>query len=327
MVQDLNNLLYFARIVEYGSLSRASAELGVSKSVLSEHLARLEQDLGVRLIQRSTRRMQITELGRRYYRRCRAVLLEAERADRVIEEAHATPRGSVRMVAPINFAQGFLASVLADFMVEYPAVEVLLEITNREVDLIAGGYDVVLRIAPVLRSSSLVVRTARVARHILVASPALLAGRDVASHPQELSGWPSVAGVHGVAPGTRHVWELSGPDGESLQLAHAPRFLSEDIFVLKHAAIAGCGIAELPPVCCRDELESGALLRVLPAWSLPQMHLHMMFASRDGLSPAVRCCVDYLSEHLLPGLEVSSIGRMRVSLSGGDEGVPAATLR
>jgi len=203
-VNDLNNILYFAKIVEHGSLSAASDALGVAKSVLSQHLARLEADLGVRLIQRTTRKLQITDVGLRYYQRCRAVLAEVARASTVIDDARGTPRGVVRLTSPVNFAQAILAPVLADFMVEYPDVEVALDITNREVDLIAEGYDVALRIALGMRASTLVVRSFLLKRHVLVASPAYLERNGVPRVPDDLRTAVSLGGLLGISRGGRH---------------------------------------------------------------------------------------------------------------------------
>lgn len=297
-MQDLNDLFYFAKIVEHGSLSAASEALGIAKSVLSQHLARLEAELGVRLIERTTRKLRVTDVGRRYGQRCRAVLAEVARAGSVIENARTTPRGSLRLSSPVNFTQGILAPVLADFMAAYPEVEVVLDLTNREVDLIAENYDLALRIAPVLRASTLVVRSFRLHRPILVASRALVAAHGLPRDPDDLRAWPSVAGLHGSARGGRHAWRLAGPGGETRAITHSPRLLTEDIFVLKQAALAGCGVAELPRACCRDELLDGRLVQLLPEWNLPDMSLHAMFPSRNGLTPAVRCFIDHLSQQM-----------------------------
>jgi DNA-binding transcriptional LysR family regulator len=156
---DLNDLYYFAKIVEHGSLSAAGAALGVAKSVLSQHLSKLEAGLGVRLIQRSTRRLQITEIGQRYYERCRAVVAECENAKRVIEDARGVPRGRVRVSCPINFSQVFVAGAIVGFMADHPEIEVTLDASNRDIDVLADGYDLVLRVGSNIKSSNLIVRS------------------------------------------------------------------------------------------------------------------------------------------------------------------------
>lgn len=313
-MNDLNNLYYFAKIVEHGSLSAAGEALGIAKSVLSQHLARLESELGVRLIHRTTRRQQLTEIGQRYYQRCRAVLAEVERADNLIDEARGNPRGSVRLTSPVNFAQVILAPLLAEFMRSYPDVMVSLDITNREVDLIAEGYDLALRIAPDVRASTRIVRSFRLDRHILVASPALLAVHGVPDRPEALPALPSVAGLFAQPRGGRHAWSLTGTDGVVQTIVHHPRLVTEDIFVLKQVALAACGVAELPPICCRDELADGRLVHVLPRWRLPDLALHAVFPSRTGMPHAVRCFIDYLAQQIDSVLDDASTSTMRVSL-------------
>lgn len=313
-MNDLNNLYYFARIVEHGSLSAAGEALGIAKSVLSQHLARLEDELGVRLIHRTTRRLQVTEVGQRYYQRCRAVLAEVERANGVIDDARGTPRGSVRLTSPVNFAQVILAPLLAEFMRTHPEVTVALDITNREVDLIAEGYDLALRIAPDVRASTRIVRSFRLDRHVLVASPRLLEAHGVPQRPDALQGLPSVAGLYAHPRGGRHAWSLTGPDGVERSVVHHPRLVTEDIFVLKQAALAGCGVAELPPICCRDELVDGRLVQLLPAWRLPDLALHAVFPSRTGMPQAVRSFIDYLALQIDSVLDEANASTMRVGL-------------
>ena len=314
-MNDLNNLVYFAKIVEHGSLSAASDAMGVAKSVLSQHLAKLESELGVRLIQRTTRKLQVTELGLRYYERCLEVIRQIECANKIIDEARATPRGVIRMTCPINFSQMILAPVLADFLFENPEVEIFLETTNREVDLIAEDYDLTLNISPRVRASSQIVRSIRVPRHLLVASRGFVEKNGLAQKPEELRGLPCVGGIQGIVGGGRQVWELVNKKGETRSIVHRPRLLTEDLFVLKTATLAGCGISELPPVFCRDELMDGSLVRLLPAWNLPEMHLHAVFAAREGLPGAVRSFIEYLSARLNQTLDDVSLGAMRLSIA------------
>jgi DNA-binding transcriptional LysR family regulator len=313
-MKDLNNLYYFAKIVEHGGLSAASEALGVAKSVLSQHLAKLESELGVCLMQRTTRRLQITDVGARYYKRCRAVLSEIDRAASVIDEARETPRGKVRITSPLNFAQVALAPVLTGFMAMYPEVEVTLDITNEEIDLIAEGYDLALRITPAMRPSNMVTRSFDLNQHMLVASPDLLARLGTPAAPEELNSLPSVAGALPAERGGRHVWHLSGPDGRQHAVLHHPRLVTQDLCVLKEAALAGCGVVELPPSWCRDALADGRLAHVLPLWSLPLLKLHALYPSRRGLTLAVRTFMDYLAGHLREWIETVLNGTLQLSM-------------
>jgi len=301
-MNDLNNILYFAKIVEHGSLSAAADALGVAKSVLSQHLAKLEADLGVRLIQRTTRKLQVTDVGRRYYERCRAVLVEVERAGSVIDDAREVPRGRVRVTCPLNFAQVFMAPLLAEFMAQHAEVEVVLDISNAEIDMIAEGYDLALRIVPCIKSSSLIVRSFTLSRHRLVASPEFVRKHGRPRLPADLRDLPSVGGALPAAPGGRHQWQLSGP-GKTQTVTYHPRLLSEDLFVLKEAVLSGVGMAELPRSVCADELADGRLVELLPKWQLPEMNLYAVYPSRNGHTLAVRMLIDYLTSNLQSFIE------------------------
>ena len=328
MSNDLNDLYYFAKIVEHSSLSAAGAALGVPKSVLSQHLAKLEAELGVRLIQRSTRRLQITEVGQRYYERCRVVVAECENAKKIIEEARGVPRGRVRVSCPINFAQILAASSIVEFMANYPDIEVTLDVSNRDVDVLADGYDFVVRVGTNIKSSNLIVRALAVTRHWFLASPALITRCGAPQGPDDLKPLPSVGGIFPVEHGARHLWRLEGPTCQRLTIAYRPRLISEDLLVLREAVLAGYGIADLPPSIFKNEIADGRLIRLLPKWQLPEVSMYAMYPSRQGLPVAVRMLVDHLMSslsrwHGLHNLEINDVKRRRSGSNGGPS--PAAS--
>jgi DNA-binding transcriptional LysR family regulator len=295
---DLNDMYYFAKIVEHGSLSAAGAMLGIGKSVLSQHLSKLEAELGVRLMQRSTRRLQITEIGQRYYERCRAVVTEFENAKRVIEDARGVPRGRVRVSCPINFSQYVIAGAIAGFMADHPEIEVTLDASNRNMDVLADGYDLAFRVGTSIRSSNLIVRSVAVTRHWLLASPALIERCGAPRDPDDLKTLPSVGGIFPVEDGGRHSWRLEGPGDQRRTIAYRPRLISEDLLALKEAVLAGCGVADLPPSIFENEIAGGRLVRLLPKWQLPEVSIYAIYPSRRGLPLAVRMLVDHLMAHL-----------------------------
>jgi DNA-binding transcriptional LysR family regulator len=291
---DLNDLYYFAKIIEHGSLSGAGAALGIAKSVLSQHLTKLEAELGVRLIQRSTRRLQITEIGQRFYERCRVVVAESENAKRIIEDARGVPRGRVRVSCPINFSQIFAAGAIVGFMAEHPHIDVTLDASNRNIDVLADGYDLVFRVGTNIRSSNLIVRALVVTRHWLLASPALIARCGAPRGPDDLKTLPSVGGIFPVEHGARHLWRLEGPRGQRRTIAYRPRLANDDFFTLKDAVLAGIGIADLPPSMFKIEIADGRLIRLLPKWQLPEVSIYAMYPSRQGLPLPVRLLLDHL---------------------------------
>jgi DNA-binding transcriptional LysR family regulator len=294
-MKDLNNIVYFVKIVEHGSLSAASEALGVAKSMLSQHLSKLEKELGVQLIKRTTRTLQVTDIGVRYYEQCLVILKEMDRASSMIDNVRTLPSGKLRISSPLNFAQVILEPALTAFMKEYPNVAVVLEISNREAALTAEGYDFALHIGPDMRSSNLIIRSFTLEREMLVASPELLARFGEPRGPADLKPLPSVAGALPPEQRGRYVWKLTDPTGELCSVPHHPRLITEDLWVLKQGALAACGVAALPPLLCRDAIDDGRLIHILPHWLLPALKLHAVYHSRRGLSLAARTLIDFIA--------------------------------
>lgn len=292
-VEDLNDLRYFARVVEHGGFAPAGRAMQVPKSKLSRRIAALEERLGVRLIQRSTRRFSVTELGQIYYRHCKAMLVEAEAAQEAIALHRAEPRGTIRLTCPVALLHALVSDMLAEFMAAYPRVDVLLEATNRRVDVVAEGIDVALRVRyPPLEDSDLHLRVLAERSQCLVVSPALLERFGPLRAPAELSRLPSLD-LETTQP--HHSWQLIGPNGQAAKIHHRPRLVTDDMVALRKAANAGVGVVQLPTIFLLDELRDGTLVRPLPEWA-PRRHIiHAVYPSRRGLLPAVRALLDHLA--------------------------------
>ncbi|MFC5570297.1 LysR family transcriptional regulator [Lysobacter yangpyeongensis] len=290
---DLNDLYYFAQVVEHGGFAPAGRALGMPKSKLSRRIALLEERLGVRLIQRSTRHFSVTEVGQTFHAHCRAMLVEAEAAEEAIEVTRTEPRGVVRMTCPVALLDTTVAPMLAAFMVEHPRVEVHLEATNRRVDVVGEGIDVALRVRPPpLQDSDLVMRVLAERSQCLVASPGLVEQHGVPSGPADLARFPS---LDLGAPQNEHVWHLFGPDGAQASIHHQPRFITRGMPALRAAAIAGVGVVQLPTMMIAASLASGELVRVIPEWRPRREIVHAVFPSRRGLLPSVRALIDDLA--------------------------------
>lgn len=296
-MQDLNDLFYFVQVVEHHGFAAAGRALGIPKSKLSRRVALLEERLGVRLVQRSTRRFSVTELGQDYYRHCKAMLVEAEAAQELIDFARAEPQGIVRVACPVALLHFQLGVMLARFMASHPRVQVQLDATNRRVDVIQEGYDLALRVRfPPLEDSDLVMKVLGESPQCLVASPALLEEHPPLQVPADLHGVPSIGlGLDLARTRSEHVWQLNGPDGRSVVATHTPRLVTDDMMALRQAALAGVGIVQLPTMTIRDEFRAGTLQRVLPDWAPQSGIVHAIFPSRRGLLPAVRQLIDYLA--------------------------------
>lgn len=291
-MQPLEEFYYFAQVVEHGGFAKAARALGIPKSRLSRHVAALEARLNVRLLQRSTRRFVVTEVGHDVHRHAMAMLAEADAALQVVEFARAEPRGIVRVSCPVAIAQSMLAAIVPEFLAQYPAVRLQMHVSNRRVDVLSEGFDVALRVRT--RPSGedgLVMRTFGESCELLVSSPAYL---ERVGRPKEPAGLSELATLSFDAEGERTSWEMRGPDGQTATIEIAPRVVCHDFAVMRAAALAGLGVARLPESVVRDDLAAGNLERVLPQWSTPQGILHLVFPTRRGLLPAVRAFIDFL---------------------------------
>jgi DNA-binding transcriptional LysR family regulator len=298
-MQDLNDLYYFVQVVEHQGFAPAGRALNVPKSKLSRRIAILEERLGVRLVQRSTRKFAVTEIGHSYYQHCKAMLVEADAAQEVIDRTRAEPQGIVRVACPVTLLHFHVGAMLMQFMADHPRVQVHLEATNGRVDVIQEGFDLALRVRfPPLEDSDLVMKVLGDSRQCLVASAALLKQHGPLHVPADLYAMPSVD-LGG--PQRDHAWQLDGPNGAAVVVPHTPRLVTDDMMTLRQAALAGVGVVQLPTMTIREEFRSGALLRILPDWAPRPGIIHAVFPSRRGLLPAVRLLIDSLAlqfEHL-----------------------------
>lgn len=293
-MEDLNDLYYFAQVVEHGGFAPAGRALGEPKSKLSRRIAALEERLGVRLIQRSTRHFSVTEIGQEYYRHCLAMLVEAEGAAEVIERHRAEPQGRVRLSCPTALLNFWVGPMLAEFMLRYPLVELQVEATNRQVDLIQEGFDIALRVRfPPLEGSELVMKVLGESRQMVVGAPALRQRLGERPSPTEVAALPT---LHWGSPQRDYQWQLDGPDGARAQARYQPRLVTDDLMALRQAAVVGVGAVHLPSVVVREALADGSLVNLLPDWAPRTGIVHAVYPSRRGLLPSVRGLLDFLGQ-------------------------------
>lgn len=289
---DLNDLAYFANVVEHGGFAPASRATGVPKSKLSRRVAALEQRLGTQLLMRSTRRFTVTEVGRVYYRHCRAMLVEADAAQEAIASAHAEPCGTVRISCPVALLAARVGAMLAQFMLRYPRVRIVAEETNRRVDVVAEGFDLAIRVRPFpLQDSGLVMRVLSDRGQCLVASPSLLRSHGMPDGPHDLMRFPTLDLSQSQED---HRWRLQQADGDPVEIRHQPRLVTHSMLALREAALAGVGVVQLPRMFIADELARSLLVNVLPGWEPRREVIHVVYASRRGQLPAVRQLIDFL---------------------------------
>jgi len=288
---DLNAMSVFVEVVRAGSFTAAARALDMPKSSVSRKVADLEDHLRTQLLHRTTRSVGLTDVGEIYYRKCAAVVAEAKAAEDLVAEMHSVPCGRLRMTAPPTFA--FLGPILAEYLVRYPQVRIELTCTERLVDLVAEGFDLAVRAGP-LADSSLVTRRLGTVSRFLVAAPDYLDRHGTPRTPDELQRHDAVVFGGGREHG---VWPLRAK-GRRLDVRPAPRLVVDDYDTLFETTRSGLGIALLPDYVCQDAIESGVLLRVLRAWTSPEIPIHAVHFDRKHPPTKLTALLDLLAKRL-----------------------------
>jgi len=295
-MQDLNDMVYFAEVVDRGGFAAAGRALGIPKSKLSRRVAELEARLGVRLLQRTTRKLSLTEAGEIFLRHSVAMREEADAAEEALAQVQSEPRGTIHVTCPVTLAQSTIGPLIPFFLDKHPQVRIEMEVSNRVVDLVQDGVDVALRVRSTLDDSgSLVVKNLGLTQGLLVASPALL---QRLGRPDAVEGLDRMPTLAMSAADGKTAWRLVGPDKREHEIQHRPVYTADDLLTLKYAVLKGVGMCILPDYMCRRELRLGELEQVLPGWAPRPGVVHAVFPSRRGLLPAVRRFLDFLGEHV-----------------------------
>ncbi len=305
-MQDLNDMRYFAEVADRGGFAAAARALGLPRSRLSRRIARLEAELGMRLLQRTTRKLSLTAAGEQFLRHCAAVRDQAEQALAELAQVRSEPHGVLRVVCPVTLAQTIVGPLLPEYLARHPKVRLDVQVSNRVVDLVEEGVDVALRVRSDLGDSgSLVVKHLGFSHGLLVARPDLLDRFGRPGGPAELAGMPAV-GMSGIDGGIR--LQLSGPDGERHAATCRPVCVADDLITLRFAILGGVGFGMLPDYMCGEDLAHGRLERVLPRWSPAPGIVHAVYPSRRGMAPAPRSFLDFLGEKLAGGAGGGIVG-------------------
>jgi DNA-binding transcriptional LysR family regulator len=295
-MQDLNDMFFFAEVVDRGSFAAAGRALGLPKSKLSRRVAELEARLGVRLLQRTTRKLSLTAAGEIYHRHCAAIREEADAAAEAVAAVQNEPRGTIRVTCPVTLAQSTVGPLIPLFLERYPQVRVDMQVSNRVVDLVQDGVDVALRVRSLLDDSgSMIVKNLGISQGLVVASPSQL---ERQGRPETVEDLQRLSTLAMSASDGRASWLLTGPGGREYEFQHWPCYSADDLLTLRYAVLKGTGMCILPDYMCRRELKQGQLEQVLPGWAPRPGVIHAVFPSRRGLLPAVRRFLDFLGEHV-----------------------------
>ncbi len=288
------NAKVFAAVVEAGGFTPAAERLGLSRAAASKHVQQLEERLGARLLERTTRRVSVTEAGRAFYQQCRRILADLEEAERAASELHNEPRGELRVIAPTNFGLAELGTAIADLIVAYPRLHINLTFNDRVTDPIENGYDVAISVGrPRGTSSSLVVRKLNTSRRILCASPDYLSHRGVPKQPEDLSGHDCLSYSYLEEPDE---WHLIGRDGERVVKVSGP-IVTSHRQVLRTAAVRGLGIAYGPVIFFHEDIVAGRVVQVLPQFRLPEATIYAVYPAGRQLSAKVKAFNDFMARY------------------------------
>jgi DNA-binding transcriptional LysR family regulator len=291
-VDDLNDLYYFAMVVQHNGFSAAARATGLDKTRLSRRIAGLEARLGVRLLQRSTRRLTLTEAGARFYDHCQVLVEGARSAYDGVAELRSEPAGMVR-VSCISLAQNYLASLLPDYLASHPKVRIVLVPRDSEVNLIEEHFDLAVRaVDRIEEREGLVARQLGVGRSLLVASPGYLRRHGRPPTPAALAEHVTIASTTESGADGEARWALVDDDGRMQLIHHRPQLIADAVQL--EAAVHGIGIALLPEPLVEDELAAGRLQQALEGWSGTLRQVHLMYHSPRGMLPSVRSLIDYL---------------------------------
>jgi DNA-binding transcriptional LysR family regulator len=297
---DLNDIVVFASVVEAGSFTAAARLLAMPKTTVSRRIAALEREVGVRLLQRTTRSLNLTDAGRLYYEQSSQGLRTIEEANLRLAEARAEPSGTIRISAPVGFGGHFLIRAVVDFLAMYPKTNVELRLTDDRLNLVEDGIDLAFRTG-ILQDSTLIARKLGSTHRLLCASPDYLARHGVPESPADLTrhqcviAGPSASGAH---------WVLDGPSGQETVVV-AGRFAANEMQAVVAAALAGFGIAQLPQAIAEGLIKEGRLQRVLRDYTTPAGGLYVLYPSSRHLSPLVKAFIELASERISNGINTA----------------------
>ncbi len=286
---DLNDIVVFTKVVETKSFTGAADQLGLPKSTVSRKLAQLEERLGVRLVQRTTRKLALTDIGLAYYERAARIVADLEAAEQLVTDMQASPRGRLRVTAPIDLSTSHLGGIIAGFVAAHGEINVELDATDRVVDLIEEGFDLGIRIGP-LPESTLIARKLATVEAVLCAAPSYLARRPAPAQIEDLEDHDKVLFL----PNTRlQSWTLVNGD-QTYELAPPARFSSNNLMAVRDVAIAGGGVTSLSVLTTGCAFQEGQLVRILPEWSGRPVDIHAVYPARQNIPPRLSLFLDHL---------------------------------
>lgn len=290
----LDGMVVYVTVVELGSFSSAAERLGHSPSFISKEISKLEKRLGVRLLNRTTRSLTLTDAGLTYFERCRQIVIDAENAEFAMGALQETPKGVLKISAPISMGSVHLEQLLTEFLKTYPEVDLDIHYSQRKVDVVAEGFDLAIR-AGTLKESNLIAKKVGVAKGVFIASPDYIAKHGEPKSMDELQHHRVISYAN---VGTPKYWEVTDKHGKSHSAHVNPRIITNSSDFEVVATCAGLGITRLPAHLCLDELKSGQLIEILKDIELDDIGIYVVYPHRQYLSAKVKVFIEFMQQHL-----------------------------
>jgi len=295
-MQNLTDIAIFVKVVHYSSFTAAAEALEISQPVISKAVTRLEERLGARLLNRTTRRLSLTEAGAELYRRSAQALSEIDNAELEVTRYQAEPRGLLRVTAPMSFSLLHLSSLVAEFLDHYPGVQLDLQLDDRHVDLVEDAYDLALRIGR-LEDSNLVARRITTCRQVVCASPSYLKSHSVPERPEDLLEHNCLTYTYLSTP---REWRFVDSGGEPIVVPVKGTLQSNNGMILRDAAVAGAGVIMLPTFYIGEQMRAAQLQLLLSGFAALELSVYAVYSERRNLLPKVRAFIDFLAGRLGP---------------------------
>jgi len=291
----LDGIVIFVEVINAGSFTKAADNTGHSTSYISKEVNKLEERLGVRLINRTTRSISLTPEGELYYQQCQQITDDAQQAESSVNQRQLEPQGSLKVSCPISFGMPHLKPILAKFLSLYPKVNLDLNMTGRQVDVVADGFDVVIKTATELEDSSLISRLLMKSYGVTVASPQYLARHGKPTHPSELSQHKTITYSYAKSP---NVWQYLTEQGEPISVNLDSRMITNSPEMELELALAGQGITRMPKFNLSDKLATGELVTLFDDYRKTPINVYLVYASKKHMSAKVRCFIDFVIQEV-----------------------------
>ena len=296
----ITSMTAFVQVVDHGSFSAAAKRLELSPAMVTSHVQALEKRLGIQLLNRTTRKVSVTEAGRDFYQRCLQILTEVEEAETAASELHSSPRGTVRLNTSVALAR-LVTPLITEYVALYPEVSFELIMSDRMVDLVEEGFDLALRTGP-LPDSTLIARRLGLGRKVLCASPAYLARRGTPKHPADLAQHNCLTYINSFL---EHHWRFTGPDGEH-EVDVSGNLRTNSIEGMRAAALTGLGICLMPAISIGPDITVGRMVRLLPDFRTTEALIQAVYPASRRLSLKVRTFLDFLVDRLVCEAETAA---------------------